>query len=145
MASLTYGLSLLLPGNSRSLFVTFSVKSRGASPSQCNVNSPRSGWAAATALVPADPSTCPSFGLFPGFAIHDDQSFRNQRVGKMCTSAASGPRFTAVIFTRMSSGPPFAYSTKTSKYRSPSKTPVSRSSYSISSRVRFPFVRTRSS
>ena len=30
-----------------------------------------------------------------GLAIQDDQSFRNQSVGRRCSSAASGPRFTA--------------------------------------------------
>ena len=115
MPSLTCGLSLLLPGKSRSLLVSFSVKSSGTSPSQWSVYSPSMGCAAATELAPAGPSICASFGFFPGFAIQDDQSFRNHSVGRRCSSAASGPRFTAVIFTRMSSVPPLAYSTKTSK------------------------------
>ena len=113
--SLTYGDSLLLPGKSRSLFVSFSVKSSGTSPSQWSVYSPSRGWAAETALVPARAVTCASLGFTAWPAIQDDQSLRNQSVGRRWSSAASGPRFTAVIFTRMSSAPPLAYSTKTSK------------------------------
>ena len=56
--------------------------------------------------------------------------------------AASGPRLCTVILTSTSSGPPLAYSTNTSKYRSSSNSPVSSSSYSNSSRVRWPFVST---
>ncbi len=41
--------------------------------------------------------------------------FRNQSVGRTWSDAASFPRFATVIRIRMSSGPAFAYSTKTSK------------------------------
>src|SRR6266576_794372 len=75
-------------------------------------------------------------------AIHADQSLRNHSVGKRCSPAAFGPRLTAVILTRMSSGPSLAYSTKTSKYLSSLKTPVSRSSYSMSFFERWLFVST---
>ena len=44
----------------------------------------------------------------------------------------------------MSSGDSFAYSTTTSKYRSPSNTPVSSNSYSMSCLVRRPLVSIRS-
>jgi len=77
-------------------------------------------------------------------AIHDAQSFRNHSVGRRCSSAASGPRLAAVIFTRMSSGPALAHSTKMSKYRSSLKTRVSSNSYSNSFRERRRFVSTRS-
>ena len=46
--------------------------------------------------------------------------------------AGSGPRLHTLIWMRMSSGVLLAYSTKTSKYRSPLKIPVSSSSYSMS-------------
>ena len=44
-----------------------------------------------------------------------DQVLRNQRVGRTRSRAASGPRLWTVIRTSTSSGPPFAYSTSTSK------------------------------
>jgi len=42
-----------MPGNSRSLFVSFSVKSSGTSPSQDKTNSPSGECVTATVLVPA--------------------------------------------------------------------------------------------
>ena len=48
-AVLDVGALVLLPGKSRSWFVSFSVKSSGTSPSQERMNSPSSGCAAATA------------------------------------------------------------------------------------------------
>ena len=93
---------------------------------------------------PAGPSICFRCGFSVARfapAIHGDQSLRNHSVGSRCRSAASGPRLVAEIFTRMSSAAPLAYSTNTSKYRSSLKTPVSSSSYSISWRERWPFVR----
>lgn len=61
-----------------------------------------------------------------GWSSPQDQVFRNHSVGKTRTRAASGPRLCTVMRMRMSSGLSFAYSTKTSKYRSSSNTCVSR-------------------
>ena len=69
-----------------------------------------------------------------------DHVFRNHSVGSRCSAARSGPRLYAVMRTSKSSGAAFAYSTKTSKYRSSLNTPVSISSYSSSVRPRRAFV-----
>ncbi|MEE7439879.1 hypothetical protein MOR12E_12340 [Methylobacterium oryzae] len=69
---------------------------------------------------------------------------RNQSCGTRWRSAGSGPRFSAVITAWTSSASALAYSTVTSKNRSPSKTPVSSISYSGCSRPRRPFASTRS-
>ncbi len=61
-----------------------------------------------------------------------DHVLRNQRCGKMWIGEGSGPRLWAVITIKMSFGPRFAYSTVTSKYRSPSNAPSSSSSTSRS-------------
>ena len=70
------------------------------------MNAPSRGCAAATAVAPAGASICLMCGfsgaLFDS-AIHCDQSLRNHSVGRRCRSAASGPRLTAVMRTRMSS------------------------------------------
>src|SRR5208282_1975217 len=98
MPSLTYGLSFFYPGKSFSWFVVLSVKSSGTSPSQERTNSPSSEWVAATALVPAAAAICLRFGFSAArldSAIHDAQSFRNQSVGRRCSSAESGPRLAA--------------------------------------------------
>ena len=71
------------------------------------------------------------------------QVFRNQSVGSTWSGAGSGPRLSTVTRIRTSFGLAFAYSTRTSKYRSSSKTPVSRSSNSGSSRPRRAFSSTR--
>ena len=42
-------------------------------------------------------------------------ALRNQSVGRTCSVAASGPRFSTVMRMSMSSGEALAYSTKTSK------------------------------
>ena len=55
---------------------------------------------------------------------------RNQIVGSRVSGAGSGPRLATLILIRMSSTSALAYSTKTSKYRSSLKTPVSISSNS---------------
>src|SRR5512134_2349338 len=102
MPSLTYGLSLGWPGKSLSLLVSFSVKSSGTSPSQARMNSPSRECVAATALVPAVALICLRFGFLAALldlAIHDAQSLRNQSVGRRCSSAVSGPRLAAAIFT----------------------------------------------
>jgi hypothetical protein len=85
MPSLTYGVVLGWPEKSRSLFVEFSVKSNGASPSQEKMNSPSSECVALTALIPAAALTWLRSG-FPAalldFVIQSAQSFRNQSVGR---------------------------------------------------------------
>ncbi len=102
-------------------------------PPQESVYSPSSGCEATIA---------PPFSRRTGFSPSSphDQVFRNHSVGRRCSRAASLPRLWTDTLIRMSSGPSLAYSRKTSKYRSSSKTPVSRSSYSSSSFVRLRFV-----
>src|SRR5512138_854250 len=115
MPSFTHGLAFGKLGKSRALFVSFSVKSRGTSPSQYKWYTPRVGWVAAITSVLGGPSTRFSTGFSVGLATQDAHVFRNQRVGSTCSSATSGPRFQIVILIRMSSGDSLAYSTKTSK------------------------------
>ena len=140
MPSLTKGVRLGAP-KSRTLFVSFSVNSVAAGLSQARKRSPSSGCEAViTAVAPV--AVCRSAGR--GASPPHDHVLRNQRVGRTCSVAASGPRFVTVIWISRSSGAPLAYSTSTSKYRSWSNTPVSRSSYSKSCFPRRRFVSTRS-
>src|SRR6478609_8881833 len=115
MPSLTHGRAFGKLGKSRALFVSFSVKSRGTSPSQYKWYRPNVGCVAAIRPVPDGPSIRLSTGFSLGLATQDAHVFLNHRVGSTCSSAFSGPRFQTVILIRMSSGAPFAYSTKTSK------------------------------
>jgi len=61
---------------------------------------------------------------------HQVQILRNQRVGNTWITLSSGPRLYTLISISKSVGAAFAYSTKTSKYRSSLNMPVSSSSYS---------------
>ena len=108
MPSLTYGVRFGA-WKSRSVLVSFSVKSSVADPSAERNRSPRSGCEAAITPEPA----CRSPGR--GASPPHDQVLRNQRVGSTWSVAASGPRLATVISTRRSSGDAFAYSTNTSK------------------------------
>src|SRR4029077_11553083 len=102
----------------------------------------KKGWEATMTREPLLSAPC----LSKGFDVlgHQLQVLRNQRVGRTCNEASSGPRLDMLIWMSMSSAVSLAYSTKTSKYRSSLKTPVSSSSYSKSFRLRFLFVLTRS-
>ena len=60
-----------------------------------------------------DAANCERLGRFG--RSRQDHSLRNHSVGRRCNSARSGPRFSTVIWIRMSSGDFLAYSTKTSK------------------------------
>src|SRR5215469_16810688 len=77
------------------------------------------------ASFPLDASVRDGFGS-PG---HHVQRLRNHSVGNTWITLSSGPRLHRVISINKSVGAAFAYSTKTSKYRSPSNIPVSSSSY----------------
>ena len=68
-----------------------------------------------------------------------DQRLRNQRVGRIWSSAGSGPVLRAVMRTKTSSDAALAYSAVICQYPSPSNAPLSRSSNSGCSRVRFAF------
>src|SRR3954454_24910779 len=76
----------------------------------------------------AGPGSCRIWGR--GAEPPHDHVFRNQMVGRMEILALDGPRFAAVMLIKISSTSTFAYSTKTSKYLSLSKIPVSSSSNS---------------
>src|SRR4051812_42144623 len=89
------------------------------------------------------PSICAMLGRVE-FSLHD-QVLRYHSVGRTCRTAETSPRLQSVIWTRMSSGPALAYSTKTSMYSSLLKTPVSMSSYSGCVRLRPRLVATISS
>ena len=67
--------------------------------------------------VPASPVpfTVAEYFPTPGVTPFHDHRLRNQIVGRTWRSAASAPRFSIVIVTRMSSGEALAYSTNTSK------------------------------
>src|SRR5215472_14202597 len=106
------GLALRVP-NIRWLFVSFSVKSSGTSPSQYRYRSPMRACDAATAWEPLPAVACFNVGL--GVPGHHVQMLRNHRVGSTCNVAGSGPRLHTLIWMRMSSGVCLAYSTKTSK------------------------------
>src|SRR5271157_3913178 len=112
MPSLTYGLELGFPKICW-LFVSFSVKRSGTSPSTYNQRSPNSADEAAMMRVPAGPDSCRSTGL--GESGHQVQVLRNQRLGSRWSVAGSGPRFETEILIRISSGVSLAYSTYTSK------------------------------
>ena len=127
MPSLTKGLEFGCPKR-RNIFVSLSVNSSGACPSQARWKSPSFGCAARTRIGGLPASSAVNSPLSPPGA--QDQVFRNHRCGNRCSGAAAAPRFVAVISIRMSSGPALAYLTATSKYRSPSNIPVSISSYS---------------
>src|SRR5215469_9415487 len=79
-----------------------------------------------------------------GSSGHQVQMLRNQRVGNTWITLSLGPRLHTLISISKSVGVAFAYSTKTSKYRSSLNMPVSRSSYSGSKRVRCRLVFIRS-
>ena len=64
-------------------------------------------------MAAAAPRYALSLGL--GAPTSQSQVLRNQSVGNRCSSAASGPRFAAVIRTRTSSMLALAYSTVTSQ------------------------------
>src|SRR5215813_13762932 len=124
----------------RWLLVTFSVKSHGTTRSLCRNRSPRQGSIAETVWSLSWLILGLTFGL-----LNHDQVLRNHRVGRTCNGAVSGPRFQMLIWMRISSGDCLAYSTKTSKYRSSSTTPVLINSYSNSSLLRLRLVCTISS
>src|SRR6516225_5702273 len=92
------------------------------------------------APVPFDASVRDGFGS----SGHHVQMLRNHRVGNTWITLSSGPRLHMLISISKSVGAAFAYSTKTSKYRSSLKMPVSSSSYSGSKRVRCRLVLIRS-
>jgi len=97
----------------RSVFVSFSVNRSSADPSTYRYRAPSVGCAAAMASAPFGPVASRSDGR--GVSAGAVQVLRNQRVGRRCSVAGSGPRFATVMSASSSSGPSFAYSTKTSK------------------------------
>src|SRR6187549_1410010 len=100
--SLTHGLAFGNLGKSLALLVSFSVKSRGTSPSQYKWYVPRVGCIATIARVPGGSSIRLSTGFSLGLTSQDAQVLRNHKLGSRCSSADSGPRLAAVICTRIS-------------------------------------------
>ena len=127
----------LAPETGRVALVLGEEQLRGSVAHAASTRRARGGWPEST---PGRASRSDGFRS----SSPQDQVLRNHSVGRTRSRAASGPRLCTVMRTRMSSGPSFAYSTNTSKYRSSSKAPVSSSSYSNSSRDRPRFVSIRS-
>ena len=119
--------------HNRAAFDSFSVKRRVGRPSDRRVSSPNSWLVTRISAAPV------RVRRGRGVSWSQDEVFRNTAWGSTNSGAASGPRLCAVIRMRMSPGDALAYSTTTSKYRSSSNTPVSRSSNSGSSALRRAF------
>src|SRR6266480_1258992 len=124
-ASLTKGPRFCAP-KIFSWLVSFSVKrTAGKSPSgpasANRLKRPKVSWFAANETNFEPPGERSELkGEIRGLGPHSSsaqsqlQVLRNQRVGKICRAAASGPRFARVIRIRMSFGEALAYSAKTS-------------------------------
>ena len=111
MLSLTYGVRFGTP-KIRCVFVSFSVKSKGTSPSQERYRTPS---APSTARTTRPPWPGTSWRTGRSAVPCQDHRLRNQSVGRTWSSAASGPRLWTLIRIRTSSGESLAYSTNTSK------------------------------
>ena len=97
----------------RAWFVSFSVASTASGASACSQYGP-SVRCVALRTSPLRPERSTAMCGF-AFCGNHDQSFLNHSVGRRCSGAGARPRLIAVMRTRTSSGPAFAYSTNTSK------------------------------
>src|SRR5215213_3784707 len=112
MLSLTYGVRFDAP-QSRAASVSFSVNKRSGLPSQQSQYSPSVGWVAWTNEPPRDlvPDALTARNSGRRSSRPQDHVLRYHSVGRRWRTAGSGPRFVTEIWTRMSSGEFFAYST----------------------------------
>jgi len=93
--------------------VSFSVKSSGGAPSATSQRRPYSDTS--TPMIRALSRSAPRHSFASTGCRPQRQVLRHQIVGRRSSGAACGPRFQAVIRTRISSHEAFAYSTNTSK------------------------------
>src|SRR5512142_3448860 len=108
MPSLTYGVAFGLP-KIRSLFVSLSVNSSGASWLQYSQRRPSTSCSATTTAVPGPPDPRCSRGVAVPPA--HDQVCRNHSVGSRCKAASCLPRLCTVTCTSTSSHDALPYST----------------------------------
>ena len=126
----------------RSLLVSFSQNSGvGTVPSDAgpasSSSAPRKGWSMSTVLAVSSAASLAASRSDGLAEPSQDQVLRNHAVGSTWIVSASRPSFVTLISTsRSAASSLLAYVTSVTQYRSWSKTPVSRISYSGARRSR---------